>query len=111
MRISDWSSDVCSSDLAASTSKGAAAIRGRIDRAKGATEGMEAILETLRRQNANPHPQHGRHRQEARTTQVHCRSEEHTYELQSLMRISYDVFRLKQKNPNNKKYKHIRKKK
>src|SRR3546814_6499071 len=33
-----------------------------------------------------------------------CRSEEHTSELQSLMRISYAVFCLKKKN-NHKKYK------
>src|SRR3546814_9375253 len=32
------------------------------------------------------------------------RSEEHTSELQSLMRISYAVFCLKKKNKNNKKY-------
>src|SRR3546814_1256431 len=32
-----------------------------------------------------------------------CRSEEHTSELQSLMRISYAVFCLKQKNPRTKK--------
>src|SRR3546814_20766132 len=31
----------------------------------------------------------------------HVRSEEHTSELQSLMRISYAVFCLKKKNPNN----------
>src|SRR3546814_10343620 len=31
-----------------------------------------------------------------------ARSEEHTSELQSLMRISYDVFCLKKKNKNNK---------
>src|SRR3546814_9110851 len=31
------------------------------------------------------------------------RSEEHTYELQSLMRISYAVFCLKKKKPNNTK--------
>src|SRR3546814_5460826 len=32
-----------------------------------------------------------------------CRSEEHTSELQSLMRISYAVFCLKKKNPTHKK--------
>src|SRR3546814_9979194 len=32
------------------------------------------------------------------------RSEEHTYELQSLMRISYDVFCLKQKNNDTKQH-------
>src|SRR3546814_7658053 len=35
----------------------------------------------------------------------HCRSEEHTSELQSLMRISYAVFCLKKKK-NNNSYKH-----
>src|SRR3546814_8167624 len=35
-----------------------------------------------------------------------CRSEEHTSELQSLMRISYAVFCLKKKNNNNNKYVH-----
>src|SRR3546814_9097404 len=34
---------------------------------------------------------------------LHQRSEEHTSELQSLMRISYAVFCLKKKNNNNKK--------
>src|SRR3546814_10249791 len=36
------------------------------------------------------------------------RSEEHTSELQSLMRISYAVFCLKKKTNSQKKYKHIR---
>src|SRR3546814_2007292 len=35
----------------------------------------------------------------------YLRSEEHTSELQSLMRISYAVFCLKKKNKNNKYYK------
>src|SRR3546814_3337167 len=39
---------------------------------------------------AGPHPRH-------------CRSEEHTSELQSLMRISYAVFCLKKKKNNKKK--------
>src|SRR3546814_7520415 len=34
----------------------------------------------------------------------HCRSEEHTSELQSLMRISYAVFCLKNKNKTQKSY-------
>src|SRR3546814_2667656 len=34
----------------------------------------------------------------ARAAEIHDRSEEHTSELQSLMRISYAVFRLKKKN-------------
>src|SRR3546814_7453566 len=35
------------------------------------------------------------------------RSEEHTSELQSLMRISYAVFCLKKKNKTNTKHKHL----
>src|SRR3546814_10220776 len=38
--------------------------------------------------------------QKARRAQIVVRSEEHTSELQSLMRISYAVFRLKQKKKN-----------
>src|SRR3546814_7248646 len=40
---------------------------------------------------------------------LHRRSEEHTSELQSLMRISYAVFCLKKKNQNNQKtsYRHL----
>src|SRR3546814_7163004 len=37
-----------------------------------------------------------------RRTDAHGRSEEHTSELQSLMRISYDVFCLKKKKKHNK---------
>src|SRR3546814_7383322 len=37
----------------------------------------------------------------------HLRSEEHTSELQSLMRISYAVFCLKKKKKNTKTHKHI----
>src|SRR3546814_3977745 len=41
--------------------------------------------------------------QHARRARPHHRSEEHTSELQSLMRISYAVFCLKKKNLNKKK--------
>src|SRR3546814_9904640 len=40
----------------------------------------------------------------ARADTDHGRSEEHTSELQSLMRISYAVFCLKKKNKNNNEY-------
>src|SRR3546814_2625531 len=40
----------------------------------------------------------------ARPTDLQSRSEEHTSELQSLMRISYAVFCLKKKNKNKHKY-------
>src|SRR3546814_8037239 len=51
----------------------------------------------LERQVTKVH-QVGRHVAERVDEQVHVRSEEHTSELQSLMRISYAVFCLKQKN-------------
>src|SRR3546814_9622125 len=69
---------------------------GRGDGARRALRSARAdrdpILEAARRE-AVPHPQ----RHPDRTL---CRSEEHTSELQSLMRISYAVFCLKKKNTN-----------
>src|SRR3546814_4441611 len=114
MRISDWSSDVCSSDLA-----------------------VEVLLETLQQAVVDPaHDRRGpvedlHHLLDAEVAVVvgvaqargqrllvveaqaffvaagdqvqaeaQARSEEHTSELQSLMRISYAVFCLKKKNKN-----------
>src|SRR3546814_10626957 len=103
MSSSDWSSDVCSSDLRpeASLSRDspsrmcimrlgigtrlaiAETAIGSVGettaaRAKATASGMDGIIQLMNR----PMPR---------------RSEEHTSELQSLMRISYAVFRLKQK--------------
>src|SRR3546814_2328587 len=98
MRISDWSSDVCSSDL---------------------RETEHAGVEVQRRLRV-PDPQHGVVEHEAggggvadrrdtgyggkivaglggHVENSWWRSEEHTSELQSLMRISYAVFCLKKK--------------
>src|SRR3546814_10904416 len=123
MRISDWSSDVCSSDLPSSTnvSKRAAAsplnrqarapsitvfdaesgrwfsssfpmTKARVSAATG-RDGLKEIFmcgplywESVTSENT--HRKHLMQRQ---------RSEEHTSELQSLMRISYAVFCLKKK--------------
>src|SRR3546814_11732895 len=52
----------------------------------------EAVAAQLRLVSANPRPVR------ARRGAAHPRSEEHTSELQSLMRISYAVFCLKKKN-------------
>src|SRR3546814_8895301 len=46
--------------------------------------------------------QHGDHRAALAMPALHPRSEEHTSELQSLMRISYAVFCLKKKNTHTK---------
>src|SRR3546814_3894664 len=94
MRISDWSSDVCSSDLFLDRieAEGAHAVRviGLADRFLG----LDRVHETQ-----------GRARQRPRD-EPHLgdrRSEEHTSELQSLMRISYAVFCLKKKNKQTNK--------
>src|SRR3546814_3351529 len=85
MRISDWSSDVCSSDLI-----GHAAFVPRADRRRR-FELVPALDDVLRRRFAEDETFEQRIRREA------IRSEEHTSELQSLMRISYAVFCLKKK--------------
>src|SRR3546814_10601747 len=97
MRISDWSSDVCSSDL---PSFRRSLALGNV--AKGrSTEQVGLLPDALHRGNvarfADAMAGHARSPQKAKAV----RSEEHTSELQSLMRISYAVFCLKKKN---KKY-------
>src|SRR3546814_9617247 len=114
MRISDWSSDVCSSDL--EPSAGEARLRARRPRPapeavqpdrQGAEERRPplrplgpalrpfprrrpaVLLRLLPQRRGDPGA--GAGGQEA------ARSEEHTSELQSLMRISYAVFCLKKK--------------
>src|SRR3546814_9288396 len=117
MRISDWSSDVCSSDLLV--------LRGTevLWEARVGPAPHQAGLRSLysrgwRRLRSRPHPTCARDRsylgrRPSRITVVQVRdpcqqsrcvphadasrSEEHTSELQSLMRISYAVFRLKKK--------------
>src|SRR3546814_3016266 len=91
MRISDWSSDVCSSDLRAR-----AGPRGRggglFRRGKADREGK--VMTYSRR---HPELVSGSIAPRAMSSIVENRSEEHTSELQSLMRISYAVFCLKKK--------------
>src|SRR3546814_991376 len=99
MRISDWSSDVCSSDLT--------------ERRKPADQEPEAAADLRRLGTRLLHrlPQFatelsrallgarelGFRREESGVKSSPARSEEHTSELQSLMRISYAVFCLKKK--------------
>src|SRR3546814_5514811 len=132
MRISDWSSDVCSSDLAGSTS-GVAQWTGKfsgtwpgvthnsgyepgpyanekplftITAANAAqyagklSEGEKALLSKYPKSfRMNIYPSHRDFAESARTCEraKKNRSEEHTSELQSLMRSSYAVFCWKKK--------------
>src|SRR3546814_1571192 len=128
MRISDWSSDVCSSDLAHSLHLDpeveARAHRERFDRARHGAGGAAAEDQVDARARRDIGQRHrGRHLlrqrqrlgaadarsfEQARETVAipqrrgEFRSEEHTSELQSLMRISYAVFCLKKKKRNDK---------
>src|SRR3546814_2126479 len=122
MRISDWSSDVCSSDLIAGLQRGAAACRRGRDIGLRAVEDAgrggiavavivehhriaRAVVDELQIAAAvvgeGLHPAIGEidplDAARARLPDRAGRSEEHTSELQSLMRISYAVFCLKNK--------------
>src|SRR3546814_9366535 len=98
MRISDWSSDVCSSDLKNTYLP---------KLATGEWSGTMCMTEPqagsdLAAVKTKAHPQDdGSFLLEGSkifiTSGEHERSEEHTSELQSLMRISYAVFCLKKK--------------
>src|SRR3546814_2091235 len=116
MRISDWSSDVCSSDLAGDAGgllqQVAAVLRLGID------DGADAALAHQRRRMGagggvgeqelhvagahvlavHPVDRAGTPLDAAHHLDLVERSEEHTSELQSLMRTSYAVFCLKKKN-------------
>src|SRR3546814_10539721 len=103
MRISDWSSDVCSSDLGVSASSPNLANHGSICSAGPSTilgrfspGGISTM--PMRRPSSSRAPisQHPGALSPSRLRSA-CRSEEHTSELQSLMRISYAVFCLQKK--------------
>src|SRR3546814_8676489 len=88
MRISDWSSDVCSSDLAER-------LRAHRLGDHHAFLDLDALQEQVR---ADQRTEEGAEAVEGLAE----RSEEHTSELQSLMRISYAVFCLKKKKTTTK---------
>src|SRR3546814_5818635 len=104
MRISDWSSDVCSSDLLNSLDivereGGGGGIR-KIKAVKIGRDGQFGRIASAVLPNAAQIGVDADYRSiltEARRD-LGQRSEEHTSELQSLMRISYAVFCLKKKN-------------
>src|SRR3546814_5004193 len=105
MRIRDWSSDVCSSDLLGRVHRKAP---GRIRRsgARRRFPGLNAASAQALRRPPLPilntsMPETGEYKMSDRYAaynRLKFRSEEHTSELQSLMRISYAVFCLKKKN-------------
>src|SRR3546814_8063434 len=112
MRISDWSSDVCSSDLdlprPAKDSQTAEALAGsrvaswrrRAYRRWGISPRPEDVLlwwitGGIRRRDSSIRAAAGRMLESRR--RIPPRSEEHTSELQSLMRTSYAVFCLQKK--------------
>src|SRR3546814_4676464 len=113
MRISDWSSDVCSSDLPRLRSRcgGAAAATRQPQPVPAHGRAAEAVAAAaqLSRQAADPARAAAiaadwRANRRAATGDAGsirsgpwARSEEHTSELKSLMRISYAVFCLKKK--------------
>src|SRR3546814_3656972 len=115
MRISDWSSDVCSSDLPiyepglepmVKANHAAGRLRFTTDAGQAVAHG-EVIFIAV----GTPPDEDGSADLQyvlavARTIGTHlqkpARSEEHTSELQSLMRISYAVFCLKKKKKQTK---------
>src|SRR3546814_6277081 len=113
MRISYWSSDVCSSDLCAGAVN---LLQRRQPVTVDADQGLRIILARNLAQNIRAGDDHvaasgfhcvdqlGGQGMAVRFARMekHFRSEEHTSELQSLMRISYAVFCLKKKTTTTK---------
>src|SRR3546814_2112701 len=107
MRISDWSSDVCSSDLGGAPDAGPLAHGGEGRHADPAGRTHAALAQRLYALGRPVRVLMGGDRPGKLYRPLDPggggfaakgRSEEHTSELQSLMRISYAVFCLKKKN-------------
>src|SRR3546814_6622513 len=115
MRISDWSSDVCSSDLAIAAGHEPEFLK-RLARSRlarvfcgihagiGTADQLVFVVSVARKHCQTEAGADLDLDRIARLAQLQCewagqglRSEEHTSELQSLMRISYAAFRLKKK--------------
>src|SRR3546814_8939428 len=104
MRISDWSSDVCASDLGSRRAGSPPRAGRRVAGAAGRPPPAPAPGPSGTATSRPARSASGRRWCRATGPGAPCaggrrgRSEEHTSELQSLMRISYAVFRLKKKN-------------
>src|SRR3546814_10511582 len=117
MRISDWGSDVCSSDLDRDRARRAAEQDRFGERAmhRRLEPGQVAIIASMlgaAHAISAPPPNERKDRKKLDAAKAidrpkmiwisRRRSEEHTSELQSLMRISYAVFCLKKKTKKTK---------
>src|SRR3546814_3672345 len=110
MRISDWSSDVCSSDLPRLAARqatrpsryGALPSQGCAPYNEITMISIGYVLHVhdrgIIRGSIGRYVHHPGIKLPPKVCQMQDRSEEHTSELQSLMRISYAVFCLKKKN-------------
>src|SRR3546814_3867047 len=114
MRISDWSSDVCSSDLASislpqsfafgtlvefvvpSQSPGMKGLQSTKISGWSTLRSMKSLLQVMQCEALIS--------SRSRSCRTSLRSEEHTSELQSLMRNSYAVFCLTIQKRTNKKH-------
>src|SRR3546814_4514210 len=113
MRISDWSSDVCSSDLRLAEWEVAERALRQCHSSENSPsghvgywlidEGRAFFSDAI---DPRPWTLGSMLRRIRRYPGVLYRSEEHTSELQSLMRNSYAVFCLKKKNKHKVKKKH-----
>src|SRR3546814_7867435 len=113
MRISDWSSDVCSSDLPSPPVRCTLALRAGFSAAFPASGvamlGIIQIFLLVIVSQGSPCLETGSVAAPASTGHSRAissftRSEEHTSELQTLMRISYAVFCLKKKKTTHTTY-------
>src|SRR3546814_1800639 len=115
MRISDWSSDVCSSDLRQFETVALPQLRRTIGAMQDENRlavrpfNMDMSGTMIVRIDHDPQAIYAQDSRHCRTyIKNPSRSEEHTSELQSLMRISYAVFCLKKKKKQIQKRQHIR---
>src|SRR3546814_1925854 len=112
MRISDWSSDVCSSDLVDSTFPYYSKADEKDHLPEIVMQQIEHFFTHYKDLEAKTWVRIGTWGNAAEARQIIIeaidrakqRSEEHTSELQSLMRISYAVFCLKKKKSSRTRY-------
>src|SRR3546814_4826667 len=105
MRIRDWSADVCSSDLVVHDRRAAVHYHHDLQAVvEGEADGIEDLGLGRGQEGGGQEGESGRQKDGERAGKRSAqqgraaRSEEHTSELQSLMRISYAFFSMKKKH-------------